>query len=168
MLCRGSHMRGLPTISEDLLELFASGVDLYIATRDAQLMPEATLGMGIHVHPDRRTVTLYVADSLMRATRSNLESETHAPIAATLCRPPDHRTVQLKGTFLSMRASTERDRELQAVFRAALVASFAAVGVPRAHTRALPWWPSTAIDVEVTDVFTQTPGPDAGNRMGGG
>ena len=30
-----------------------------------------------------------------------------------------------------------------------------------------PWWPSVAIEFEVADVFTQTPGPDAGERLRG-
>lgn len=160
-------MRGSPTITDDLLELFASGVDCYIATRDAQLVPETTLGMGLRVHADRRTVTLYVADVALGATRANLELMPRAPIAATLCHPPDHRAVQLKGHCIALRPSTHADRELQEVFRAAMIAAFAAVGVPRTTTRALPYWPSTAIELEVSEVFTQTPGPDAGNRLVG-
>jgi len=153
-----------PRISDDLLELFASGVDLYVATRGPDLMPESVLGMGIRVHPDRRHATVYVPSSAA-TTLANLAD--NGQVAATLCRPPDHRTVQLKGRCTATRRSTEIDREIQEIFRAAMVTSFASIGIPRALSRGLPWWPSVAIEFEVADVFTQTPGPDAGERLRG-
>jgi hypothetical protein len=154
-----------PSISDDLLELFASGVDLYVATRSKDLMPESMLGMGIRVHQDRRSVTLYVPSDAAATTLANLAD--NAQVAATLCRPPDHRAVQLKGRCTGIRVSGASDREIQEIFRSALVASFASIGIPRALTRGLPWWPSTAIEVEVESVYTQTPGPDAGERLAG-
>lgn len=153
-----------PRLSDDLLELFASGVDLYVATRTAELMPESVLGMGIRVHPDRRHATVYVPSS---ATTTLANLADNGQLAATLCRPADHRTVQLKGLCTGTRPSGEVDRQLQEIFRAALVTSFASIGIPRALTRSLPWWPSTAIDFEIADIFTQTPGPDAGERLQG-
>jgi hypothetical protein len=154
-----------PSLSDDLLELFASGVDLYVATRSEDLVPESMLGMGIRVHADRRRVTVYVPTAGAAATLANLEN--NGQIAATLCRPPDHRTIQLKGRCTGVRASTADDRALQEVFRSAMVEALAVVGVPRALTRGLPWWPSTAVDFEVDGIFTQTPGPDAGERLPG-
>ena len=151
------------TISDDLLELFASGVTLYVATRSEGLVPESSFGMGIRVHQDRRHVTVYVPTVSAAATLANLREG--APIAATLCHPPNHRTVQLKGACTGIRASAPADREIQEIFRSALVTAFAAVGVPRALTRNLPWWPSTAIDFAVHDIYTQTPGPHAGERL---
>ena len=151
-------------ISDDLLELFASGVDVYVATCSADLQPESVLGMGIRVHQDRRHVTVYVPTAKSASTLANLKDNTQ--VAATLCRPPDHRTVQLKGRCTGIRLSTEADREIQEIFRSAMVTSFAAIGIPRVLTRGLAWWPSTAVDFEVSDVYTQTPGPDAGEPLG--
>jgi Pyridoxamine 5'-phosphate oxidase len=152
-----------PKLSDDLLELFASGVTLYVATCSAERMPESVPGMGIRVHPDRRSVTVYVPTARAAATLSNLRASNQ--VAATLCHPPDHRTVQLKGRCTGFRDGTDADREAQEVFRAALVATFAEIGIPRALTRTLPWWPSTAIDFEVRDVYVQTPGPNAGELL---
>jgi len=152
-----------PTVSDDLLELFASGVTLYVATCNEERMPESLPGMGIRVHPDRQHVTVYVPTAHADATLSNLRAS--GQVAATLCHPPDHRTVQLKGRCTGVRDGSDADREVQEVFRAALVATFAEIGIPRALTRSLPWWPSTAIDFEVRDIYTQTPGPNAGERL---
>jgi hypothetical protein len=157
-------MSSWPTISDDVMELFASGVDVYIATRSKDLVPESALGMGIRVHADRRTATVYVPDVSLARTLANLQ-EPSAPVALMFCHPPTNRSVQLKGHLLGLRPSTDSDREIQQIFRSALVASFAQIGIPRALTRGLPWWPSTAIDVEVEQVFKQTPGPDAGELL---
>jgi len=153
-----------PTISDDVIELFASGVDVYIATRSKDLVPESALGMGIRVHEGRHTATVYVPNVALERTLKNLE-EPSAPVALMFCHPPTNRSVQLKGHFLGLRPSTESDREIQQIFRSAMITSFAQIGVPRALTRGLPWWPSTAIDVEVEQVFKQTPGPDAGELL---
>jgi hypothetical protein len=152
-----------PRLSDDLLELFASGVDIYVATRGADLMPESLLGMGIRVHEDRRTVTVYVPTAAAATTLANLAD--NGQVAATLCFPPTHRTVQLKGRCTGFRESNAMDRQIQEIFRSALISTFALIGIPRVLTRGLAWWPSTAVDFEVSDVYRQTPGPDAGERL---
>lgn len=157
-------MGSWPTISDDVMELFASGVDVYIATRSKDLVPESALGMGVRVHDDHRTVTLYVPNVAMERTLANLQ-EPSAPVALMVCHPPTNRSVQLKGHLLALRPATESEREIVQIFRSALITAFAQIGVPRALTRGLPWWPSTAIDVEVAQVFKQTPGPDAGELL---
>ena len=157
-------MRRWPTISDDVMELFASGVDVYIATRSRELLPESTLGMGVRVHDDRRTATVYVPNVAVERTLANLH-EPSAPIALMFCHPPTNRSVQLKGHFVAQRPATDGEREIIQIFRSALITSFAQIGVPRALTRGLPWWPSTAIEVEVEHVFKQTPGPDAGELL---
>ena len=69
--------------------------------------------------------------------------------------------------------STHADRYAAAASRAAYAkthhAAFAEVlyitGIPRATTLRLNVWPSIALTFGVTDIFTQTPGPNAGERM---
>ncbi len=153
-----------PKITDDLLEMFASGVTLYVATRDAELMPESMVGMGIRVHQDRSTITLYLPKASAAATLANLAD--NGQIAATLTCPPTHRSVQIKGQSCGApRDGSEADRQHQEVFRAAFVECLAAVGVPRTLSRGLPWWPCVAVDFSVSGVFTQTPGPNAGARI---
>lgn len=153
----------LPTIAEDLVELIASGVDVYVATRDAQLEPESMLAMGIRAHQDRCSLTVYLPQSLADVTCRNIRD--NGEIAVTLIRPSDFKSVQLKGSARDIRAATETERELQAVFRAALVEQLETVGVPRCASRRLVWWPSWAVDVSVREVFGQTPGPAAGEPL---
>lgn len=155
--------RNTPKLSEELVEFVASGVDVYVATRDAALEPESMLAMGARIHDDGRSLTVYLPEALSRPTLVNLDD--NGQIAITITRPRDHRSVQIKGRMARVRASTSADRELQAVYRAALVEGFAAVGIPRSATRRLVWWPSVAVEVQVSDVFMQTPGPGAGEPL---
>lgn len=155
-----------PTLSENIIELIASGVDVYVGTRDERLQPEAMLAMGSRVHPDLRTFTVYLPEKLAGATIRNLES--NGDIAIALVRPVDHKSVQLKGKMISLRPSVEADRPIQQHGRAALIEQFAAIGIPRPLTRRLVWWPSIAVDVDVRHVYQQTPGPGAGELLGRG
>lgn len=152
-----------PTIAEDLVELIASGVDVYVATRDAQLEPESMLAMGVRAHSDRCSLTVYLPQALAEATCKNIRN--NGEVAVTLIRPSDFKAVQLKGRAHDIRAANETERELQAIFRSALVEQLATVGVPRCATRRLVWWPSWAVDVTVRQVFVQTPGPAAGEPL---
>ena len=150
-------------LAEWIVELIASGVDVYVATADGQLEPESMVGMGVRVHPDRATVTAYLPEALAGATLANLKESPL--ITLTMNRPSDHKCVQVKGRAVGIRQSNDVDRELQAIFRAALIEQFELVGVPRSLTRRFVWWPSIAVDVRITDVFAQTPGPGAGEPI---
>lgn len=157
--------RHAPPLSEELAELIASGVDVYVATRDAEYTPESMLAMGVKIHGDGCAITVYLPEATSAPTLANLKS--NGQIAICLTRPRDHRSVQLKGSVKHVRASEAADRELQSVFRAALVEQFAGVGIPRSASRRLVWWPSVAVEVAVNAVFQQTPGPRAGEPLAG-
>lgn len=152
-------------LTDEVLELLSSGVDISVATRDAALAPECTFAMGLRVHADRRVVTVFVPRALAAATLRNLED--NGQIAATFARPCDHKTIQLKGRFLGARDAGPADRELQEMYRGAYGEQLALLGIPRAYTRRLAWWPSVAVDFEVHEAFGQTPGPGAGARLPG-
>jgi len=152
-----------PLLSDEIVELMGSGVDVYVATRDCNLKPESMFAMGLEPHANRSQVTVYLPEDLAAATLANLAE--NGAIAVTLSRASDLRTMQLKGKCKKIRPSDEADRERQLIFRAALTEQLAFVGVPRSATRRLVWWPSIAVEVEVSDVFVQTPGPRAGERL---
>jgi hypothetical protein len=147
-------------LSEELGELIASGVDVYVATRDAALEPESMLAMGVRLHAGSCSLTVFLPEVVSAPTLRNLES--NGQVAITISRPRDERTVQLKGRTTRIRPADAVDKEHLLVARAAMVEQFAGVGIPRSATRRIVWWPSVAVEVEVRDVFEQTPGPHAG------
>jgi len=162
----GSSAEGPPPLSEDIVEFVASGVDVLVATRDENLMPESMMAIGARAHPDLRTFTAYLPEALADATVRNLLR--NGDIAITVVRPIDHKALQVKGKFITLRRSTEADRQVQALGRAGLVEQFAHIGIPRPVTRRLVWWPSLAIEMKVEHVYLQTPGPGAGEPFSHG
>lgn len=150
-------------LPEEVLELIASGVDVYVATCDRELSPEAVLAMGLRVSEDRTVLTVYLPAVLAEVTRRNLA--VNPEVAITIEHAIACKAAQVKGRAITIRNSTEADREFQLMFRASFVESFALVGIPRSLTRRLVWWPSLVVDVSVRDVFTQTPGPHAGEAI---
>jgi len=151
-------------LSEEVAELVASGVSIYVATVDAELEPESIHAIGARVHPDSTILTVYLPDATSAKTRENVENGSK--VAVTLARPVDHKSLQVKGTCRGLRRSNGEDRAVQSMGRAALVEQFVTIGVPRVITRRLNWWPSWALDVAVDAVYLQTPGPAAGEPLG--
>ena len=143
----------------------ASGVVVYVATRDADLWPESTLAMGAKAECDRGIVTVYVPSVLAGPTQKNLGD--NGEVAVTMTRPSDHKSIQVKGKARAIRECGEADRELLAVRRSAQVEQFAGVGIPRELTRRVVFWPSVAIEIDVREVYSQTPGPRAGEPLPG-
>jgi general stress protein 26 len=148
---------------DELAEHLASGVVIYVATADASQNPESMFAMGAQLDRERGVVTVYLTAATRERTLENLERDPR--IAITCTRPSDHKSIQIKGRALRVRESTEADREVQAVHRAAFVEQFAGVGIPRSLSRRIVWWPSKAVEVELAEIFTQTPGPRAGERL---
>jgi hypothetical protein len=152
-----------PPLCDEVVELLASGVVMSVGTRDRALCPECVPAMGSRVHRDRRTLTVFVPRSLVGATLTNLED--NGQIAVSFARPSDEKTMQVKGQARKVREATEADRPILELSRGGFVEQMAVVGTPRAVTRRMAWWPSVAIDIDVADVFVQTPGPGAGARL---
>lgn len=151
-------------LSEDLVDLIESGVSMTLATRDAERMPECARAFGARVHPDRTHLTIYVPCSTAGRTLANLAIEPR--IAVSFSRTHDHRTYQLKGTATA-RDAREDERSMIESYRASFASSLDLSGIPRRLTMRARVWPAIALELEISDVFAQTPGPGAGARVGG-
>jgi len=135
---------------------------MHIATRDAALEPMSTLAFGLQAAGDGREITVFVPAVLSPFTLANLRD--NGQMAVTLVRPTDHRSLQIKGTWLGERRTDDDDRAFLMRYRDEMLQEMGLVGVPRSAWRRLAWWPSVALRMEVRDVFVQTPGPSAGRR----
>jgi hypothetical protein len=149
-----------PPLCDEVIELLSSGPVLFVGTRDAAMVPECAPAMGLRVHRDRKVLTLFIPRACLGATLTNLED--NGQVAVNIVRPSDDKTIQVKGRARGVRDATESDRAAHELLRGGLAEQLASVGVPRAMTRRLTWWPSVAIDIETDEVFVGTPGPGAG------
>jgi hypothetical protein len=147
-------------LTAELADFLESGVSILIGTRSPDLRPLSGRGMGAKVDRARGTVTIYFPSEPCARLIENVRATK--VLAATFSRPIDHRSLQIKGSVTSIREGTEEDQAIQAVYRGALMEQLAAIGVSRALSRRVAWFPSVAVEVHVSEMFEQTPGPNAG------
>ena len=150
-------------LSRELAELIEGGISMLIGTRDAALRPECVRGVGTLVGPDRSTLTVFVPAELAARTLANLED--NGAIAVTFSQLSNHRTVQVKGKLRSLRRARRSERPLLERYVAAFAEQLHFTGCSRRIVRRLRYWPSVALELEIGDLFAQTPGPGAGRRM---
>lgn len=155
----------LPLIPEDLAELFEGGVSILVGTRDASLRPEVTRGVGAVVHPDRARVTVFLPISVAGRALANLRD--NGRISVGFSSVLEGKALQLKGQLETLRECREDELAVITRYHAAYSEILHFMGVSRALTRRWNVWPSMAITFVATDLFSQTPGPNAGARLAG-
>ena len=150
-------------IPSNIVELLRTGVSVVVGTRDAALMPECTRAWGIRVGKDRATVTVFLTEAISRQTLRNLKD--NGRIAVSCTRPTDHVACQLKGAVRAIRPATKREAEQSRTWYREFVGELVAIGVPPSLCEAWIIEPALAVEIDVTDVFHQTPGPGTGERV---
>jgi hypothetical protein len=150
-------------LTDELIAFLESGVSVLTGTRDPDLRPRATRGVGFRVWPDRRGLRVYLPVATGADAAANLRACPR--IAVTFNRPIDHRTVQVKGDVVALAEAAPEERAVTEAYVAAFVAALEPVGMAPSVVRRLASWPAWAIDVAITHVFKQTPGPDAGEPL---
>jgi hypothetical protein len=151
-------------IPQSIVALLETGVSVMVGTRDASLMPECTRAWGIRVGAKRGTVTIFLSKTIAGKTIENLRE--NGKIAITCTRPTDHITCQLKGEVRNIKPVTRADRDVSRKWHSEFMAELKAIGVPPALSEAWITEPALAVEISVTDVFDQTPGPGAGGKIG--
>jgi hypothetical protein len=152
-----------PPLPDELVEFVQGGVSLLTGTCSAELVPECVRAAGVRVWPGACRLTVLLPKSTGEIAVGNLRASGR--LAVTMSQIQTYRTVQVKGTVFAIRDGDEADHELATRYAAGLRASLAWVGIPEGVTRGLRFWPVWAIDLEIENVFAQTPGPVAGARM---
>lgn len=150
-------------IPSSIVDLLQTGVSVVVGTRDATLMPECTRAWGIRIGKDRRSVTIFLTETISRKTLQNLRDNGLVAISCT--RPTDHVACQLKGRLRTIRPAKPRDREHSMHWHREFLGELVAIGVPASVGGAWITEPALAVDIDVTDVFHQTPGPGTGEKM---
>jgi hypothetical protein len=151
-------------IGRDLAELIEGGVGIVVGTRDAENVPDAARAWGCRVAPDCGTVTVWIPDDQFPKCLHNLRS--NGRIAVTFARPVDYRAVQLKGRVTDIRPSTDTDASLIERYRQRFFDNLVAIGIERDGCELWASSGCTAVTFSVTELYQQTPGPGAGERLG--
>ncbi|MEI9952955.1 MAG: hypothetical protein WDO74_29260 [Pseudomonadota bacterium] len=152
-------------IPSELIESLQGGVSLLVASCGLEGRPACTRGVGLRIWADRQHATLFLALATAKPVTDQLLIRAH--VAFVISRPSDYRTVQMKGVAIAVRDALDADR----AFVTECVTAFADVvdglGVPRQIALRVAHWPCLAVDVRVSEIFMQTPGPGAGAPLSG-
>lgn len=147
----------------ELVEFVESGASVLVGTRDAQLRPECMRAAGCIVSKDRKALALLLPEITGRRTIANLEAGS--PVATTFSRIVDHRTMQVKGMCVRVRPAGAAELEVARRYLAAFTESLYFVGLSRAIVRRFRVEPCVVAEIDVRELFEQTPGPGAGARL---
>ncbi len=143
---------------------FVQGPTLhFVGSRNAKLRPAFSWAFGATVNAAEDTITFYVPDVEGAETLSNFED--NGMVALTISDAATHETYQFKGPCLSVRPSEDKDTAIQDIHRSKLISHLGALGYPDEILTGFTFYPSTAVTFNVEDVFVQTPGPGAGNKL---
>jgi hypothetical protein len=150
-------------LSEELVGFLRQGLAVIVATRDEELRPEIARGWAPVVDDERRAVTLCVCEAAGSRVRANLEA--NGAIAVTCSRPSTYRTVQLKGLAVDAGAPTEEHVRMVRRHLELFVEEVERLGVRPEGARTFLSGELLSVTFDVREVYDQTPGPKAGERL---
>jgi hypothetical protein len=133
-------------------------------TRDATLTPHIHYVSGWDVEPDQQTIRCSIpeayTDHLIRSLEDN------GRFSLTVEQIGSHETYQFKGNYVGSVLPGEADMAAHERARERFAKSVnQAFGLPEDMCRAYILPPSIVIRFDVREIFVQTPGPGAGQRL---
>ena len=139
----------------------------FAGIRDRDLVPAGCRVSAWRVHPDGHTMTLFIPNPLVDQVIAALED--NGQLALTVEENGTHETYQLKGITCVTAPPRQDDLPLVARFRERFIRSIRheiPPGVPEGFVGAFAVPdPEVAVDVDMREVYLQTPGPGAGSRL---
>lgn len=134
------------------------------ASRDENRVPHLHRVSGWNVDADCQTINCFIPNAYTAALNSSLES--NGEFALTVVDPGSHKTYQFKGQYVDSRPITDADlaiaEQKRGRFAEAVSQGF---GLPEGACRTYILPPNLVIRFRVREIFLQTPGPDAGQRV---
>lgn len=150
-------------IPEKLVDFMNSPVIIELGTRDNKLNPAFNRSVGAMVSEDRETMTVFIYEPFADVMLKNLNENGRVALIAGVF--PSHETYQFKGAFVASRKTENKDFEMQENYRNKILDHYMPLGFPENFFRNLPYKPGIAVTFHVEDIFVQTPGPGAGEKI---
>lgn len=151
-------------LEEDVAAFISDNVMMIAATRDDAMRAHIGRGCGAYFDPEVGDVALLASSTQWPDFYANARSG--APIALTVCRPDNYKSLQIKGQIAGVTLATDDQAERAQRYIDGMLAVMAPLGISRlqlstvfsnADLVAIRFWPA--------DLFIQTPGPEAGERL---
>ena len=154
------------TIPDEVVRILEGPTFPHGGTRDAELVPHHHIGCGVRVTPDRTEVEVLLAN--LPNSRFATDIADNGRLTLTCSHPASHTTYQLKGAVSEIREPTDEEREFQRAWTEQLLGHMRQVQLPEhlvARAAGLSAAPVRYLRLRVEQIFDQTPGPRAGERI---
>ena len=148
-------------LDQSLTEFLECGLAIHIGTRNAAMRPNGCRVTAVRVEDQGRHLVAYLPKAVTPEVFDDLRGNGQA--ALSFARPTDDRAVQVKGVYLSEREADPSEESFVLGQWQALLKELDVIGLaPLTSTSTWLMWPCVAVTINVTAVFSQTPGPEAG------
>lgn len=153
-------------LSPDDAAFIQQGVSICVASRDVRHVPSLSRALACRIVDAqlRLVVSRSQCQSLLR------DIEKSGQIAVVFTQPSTHRTLQIKGRDAQVLPADADDRQRVAQTEQAFAADLQQIGFGEALVRrmfACDDGDLCTIGFTPSDLFLQTPGPNAGTRLAG-
>lgn len=150
-------------IPQRLVDFIHGSVVMLVGARNAELRPAACMVSGAMADGEAGTITFFLPDAEGEQILSNFKD--NGLVALTVAEGVSHETYQFKGKYIDSRPSEKKDAALQEIYRSKLSTRYGPGGLGEEFWRGVLFYPSTTVTFEVEEVFVQTPGPGAGEKL---
>ncbi len=155
-------------LSDSTVAFIQREVAIDVASCSSDLRPSACRGFACRASPDRQRLTIFVR----RGEAGQLLQDVLGQdvIAVVFCLPATETAIQIKGRQVSLSAASTSDIACVEAYRNAFVDGIVRLGHRREFglsSMAFEAGQLVALSFTPELVFEQTPGPMAGNRLGG-
>ena len=150
-------------IPDKLVEFLTGPVVLLVGTASTALRPSGAYAFGLTADAEKDVITFFLPDvegeDVLRDLREN------GRVAVTASQGGSHETYQVKGRLIEARPVDDGEKAFQDAYREKAIAHYTPLGVPEGYFGSMVYDPSTAVSFRLEEVFDQTPGPAAGDKI---
>lgn len=154
-------------IDDEQAEFLTRGLSVCAASCSPARVPSVARALGCRLSADRRRITLMLSRRQAAALLADIEAGGR--IAVTFVEPHTHRALQIKGTDAAVLPAEAGDAAACTELQRKFIANVQPMGFdPDLVATLLTYLPEEMIRIGFTPeaVFSQTPGPRAGERLG--
>jgi hypothetical protein len=156
-------MAEMKMIPEKLVEFIHGPRLLFVGSRNAKLRPTASWAFGALADGDKGAVTVFVPEIAGAPTFENFAE--NGRVSVTIADAPTHETYQFKGQLSEIRPCSEADYTVQEIYISKLNSYLEPFGYGNWIWNGFVVKPAKAVTFAVEDIFVQTPGPGAGEKI---
>ncbi len=136
---------------------------MFVGPRNAKLRPTVTWAFGALADGGAGTITLFVPEIEGAKTFENLAENGRTSLV--LVDATTHESYQLKGQHRETRPCSDADYTVQEIYLSKLIAYLEPFGCGEKLWNGFEHRPAKAVTFAVEDIFVQTPGPGAGEKI---